>query len=488
MITRILPTIFLISLFVLSTSAQPSGNEKAESFYKLYLSVYRNNNSGKPEIKAALHYLDSAIRRAPRVYKYSYALGASYKYLNDYANAKKWYQNSYGLTDDPTEKKNIDQLINYCDSKLLEQRVISRDSIGPGILISFIMKEGTNELKDDVVDNFPKVLPDIPVTGNSSAITELLKTKFNIYDSYSKNEFLVVSLGSHRSAEEHYRKGIADFDNYFRKTYSFQKSNNFITILLTENPIDLIEATNKLYPEAHLKPYAPFLGYYNKKDNLIAANGGSFGYGTLLHELIHAYINTDFPDAPIWFNEGLATLYERTQWQGNTLKCLPNWRFDRMKTNDFSSLDQLVGKINAKHYNLAEIRMLLLYFDHLEKTGELYTYVKTNKDSLNLIDCFQVFDIRQTKWNEFIETTLLEYQAEIFASGSALSNPNEIRYLQQALNKILGKDMKVDGFWGAGSQNALMEFQQKFGLTPDGVLGKQTRAVLDKEYDKITVK
>jgi hypothetical protein len=486
--TKILTILILTLLSISIGSAQLVVNEKAENFYKQYLKVYRNNSSGKPEIKSSLHYLDSAVRRAPRVFKYSYALGASYKFLNDYANAKKWYQNSYGLTDDQAEKKNIDQLINYCNTKLLEQQVASRQSTGPGILVSFIMKEGTNELKDDIVDNFPKVLPDIPITESSSGTTELLKNKFRVYDTFTKDEFLVVSLGSQRSAEEHYKKGIANFDNYFKKTYSFQKSNYYITILLTENPIDLIEATNRLYPEAQLKPYVPFLGFYNKKDNLIAATGGAFGYGTLLHELIHAFVNSDFPEAPLWFNEGLATLYERTQWQGNTLKSLPNWRFDRLRASDFSSLEQLVGNINAKRYNLAEIRMLLLYFDQLGKTGELYNFIKTNKDSLNLASCLQHFDLKQSKWEEFISNTLQEYQVEVYASGSSLSNPSEIKYIQLALKKILGKEMKVDGFWGTGSQNALKEFQQKFGLNPDGVLGKQTRATLEREYDKITIK
>ena len=32
--------------------------------------------------------------------------------------------------------------------------------------------------------------------------------------------------------------------------------------------------------------------------------------GTLSHELVHPYMETNFPNVPSWFNEGLASLYE----------------------------------------------------------------------------------------------------------------------------------------------------------------------------------
>ena len=34
------------------------------------------------------------------------------------------------------------------------------------------------------------------------------------------------------------------------------------------------------------------------------------GIGTLTHELVHPIVETDFPNAPDWINEGIASLYE----------------------------------------------------------------------------------------------------------------------------------------------------------------------------------
>ena len=35
------------------------------------------------------------------------------------------------------------------------------------------------------------------------------------------------------------------------------------------------------------------------------------GPGTLSHELVHPYMEANFPNVPAWFNEGLASLYEQ---------------------------------------------------------------------------------------------------------------------------------------------------------------------------------
>lgn len=481
----VLLTVFFI-LAALICQTQPPQHEKAEQFYAQYLAVYQNENSGKTEVKNALHFLNSAFQLDPKVFKYSYALGAGYKYISDYTNAKIWYQKSLALTSNQTEKAGIEKQIGYCNMKLMEAKLATRTTNGPGVLVSFIMKGSTNELQDNIIENFAKALPETLVGNETGPLTDILKSKIGDCDIYVKNEFLVASLSSQRNAKEHYERGIADFDAYFKQTFSFQKPTHYVTILLTEDPMELVDATNRLYPEAHLQPYAPFLGYFNRKDNLIAANGGMYGYGTLLHELMHSNINADFPDAPVWINEGLCSLYERTEWQGNRLIGLPNWRFDRVKPSDFHNLEQLAENINIK--NLSEIRMLLMYVDHINKIGEFYHYIKTNKESLDLSKCFQHFDITNTKWEEFITNTLSEYNTELYASMGSLSNPEEIKYIQEALNTILGKQLKVDGFWGSGSENALIEFQQKFGLKPDGQYGAKTRDMIDKQYNKMLIK
>jgi hypothetical protein len=61
----------------------------------------------------------------------------------------------------------------------------------------------------------------------------------------------------------------------------------------------------------------------------------SEGDGPLLHELTHALMACDLPDAPPWFEEGLAALHETSRLEagphGPRLKGLTNWRLDVLR-------------------------------------------------------------------------------------------------------------------------------------------------------------
>ncbi len=57
------------------------------------------------------------------------------------------------------------------------------------------------------------------------------------------------------------------------------------------------------------KPETPY-GYYSPCERALVVNA-AHGYGTLVHEMVHAYMDANFADAPVWFNEGLASLYEQ---------------------------------------------------------------------------------------------------------------------------------------------------------------------------------
>ncbi len=51
-------------------------------------------------------------------------------------------------------------------------------------------------------------------------------------------------------------------------------------------------------------------GYYSPCERAIITNVGN-GYGTLVHEMVHAFMDANFPEAPVWLDEGLASLYEQ---------------------------------------------------------------------------------------------------------------------------------------------------------------------------------
>jgi len=72
------------------------------------------------------------------------------------------------------------------------------------------------------------------------------------------------------------------------------------------------------------RPTTPF-GYYSPTHRALVMNI-STGGGTLVHELVHPFVASNFPKCPAWFNEGLASLYEQCGDRDGHIHGRTNWR------------------------------------------------------------------------------------------------------------------------------------------------------------------
>jgi hypothetical protein len=71
-------------------------------------------------------------------------------------------------------------------------------------------------------------------------------------------------------------------------------------------------------------PDTPY-GYYTHEHEALVMNI-STGGGTLVHEIVHPFMASNFPKCPSWFDEGLASLYEQSMEHEGRIWGLPNWR------------------------------------------------------------------------------------------------------------------------------------------------------------------
>jgi hypothetical protein len=105
------------------------------------------------------------------------------------------------------------------------------------------------------------------------------------------------------------------------------------------------------YCKAHLggacdSPY----GMYHPNVRLIVMNARP-GLGTLTHELVHPLVEADFPRAPVWVNEGIASLFEAPIMPSKgEIHGIKNWRLPRLlsgmrspKEKYHARLDSLFG-------------------------------------------------------------------------------------------------------------------------------------------------
>jgi len=72
------------------------------------------------------------------------------------------------------------------------------------------------------------------------------------------------------------------------------------------------------------KPPTPY-GYYSSAHKALVMNI-STGGGTLVHEIVHPFVEANFPGCPPWLNEGLGSLYEQCGEVNGHIHGYTNWR------------------------------------------------------------------------------------------------------------------------------------------------------------------
>ncbi len=134
----------------------------------------------------------------------------------------------------------------------------------------------------------------------------------------------------------------------------------------------------KLFGEDPDTPY----GYYSSRHRAMVMNIATGG-GTLVHEIVHPFVEANFPDCPAWFNEGLGSLYEQSAERRGRIVGLTNWRLAGLQralrrgpipsfktltsTNSYAFYEQDPGT------NYAQARYLLYY---LQQQGLLRRYYR----------------------------------------------------------------------------------------------------------------
>ena len=164
-------------------------------------------------------------------------------------------------------------------------------------------------------------------------------------------------------------------------------------------------------------PTTPF-GYSSTEHNALIMNIATGG-GTLVHEIVHPFMDADFPACPAWFNEGLASLYEQSIGKDDRILGLTNWRLpglqQAIRGKQLLSFDKMTHTTRSEFYNAdsrthyAQARYLCYY---LQEKGLLKTYYRkfkancakdpggfeTLKSVLNETDMAAF----QQKWEKFV--------------------------------------------------------------------------------------
>jgi hypothetical protein len=185
---------------------------------------------------------------------------------------------------------------------------------------------------------------------------------------------------------KHHASGILHWSIQLLEAEYFKaRPNKLIEIWLFKNEKTYRKGAKKFFGDEPDTPY----GYYSSEHDAMVMNIGP-GAGTLVHEVVHPFVEANFPEAPAWFNEGLASLYERPSEKKGHIVGLPNWRLPNLKKqikdDTLPAMTTLLGTTRDEFYNAefdayAFARYLLLYLQEQGRLTEFYEkFVADKKD------------------------------------------------------------------------------------------------------------
>ena len=136
------------------------------------------------------------------------------------------------------------------------------------------------------------------------------------------------------------------------------------------------------------RPTTPF-GFYSKYNGALIMNI-STGGGTLVHEIVHPFIESNFPGCPAWFNEGLGSLYEQCAERGGHIRGRTNWRLrglqEAIREGLVPSFKTLTGNGTSDFYNrdpgtnYSQARYLCYYLQEKGRLARFYKKFLANRD------------------------------------------------------------------------------------------------------------
>ena len=187
--------------------------------------------------------------------------------------------------------------------------------------------------------------------------------------------FVVIGDQSEKKVQQWARGTIRWSVEQIKNSFFEKDPEKIINIWLFRNMESYERNTEKLFGR---KPTTPF-GYYSPDDQALVMNI-STGGGTLVHEIVHPFVESNFDRCPSWFNEGLASLYEQSSEREGEIVGLTNWRLRGLqlaiKDDLLGSFDRLMSTNDREFYNgdatnYAQARYLCYW---LQENGLLKKY------------------------------------------------------------------------------------------------------------------
>jgi hypothetical protein len=205
----------------------------------------------------------------------------------------------------------------------------------------------------------------------------------------------------------------------------------------TKDPTEILEIwlfKDAVSYRAHAKeffddePSTPY-GYYSPSKKALVMNIATGG-GTLVHEIVHPFMEANFPAHPAWFNEGMGSLYEQSGEVDGRIHGFTNWRLPGLqkglKQKIVPSFKNMTAMSDEEFYredtgtNYAQARYLCYYLQQSKLLVKFYKEFTANykTDPTGYKSLQKVLGERdmtafQRKWEAFVLKLSIGYEVDV---------------------------------------------------------------------------
>lgn len=199
-----------------------------------------------------------------------------------------------------------------------------------------------------------------------------------------------------------------------KQDYFSKDPENILEIWLLKDEASYRKHAKEFFNDEPDTPY----GYYSPSKRALIMNIGSGG-GTLVHEIVHPFMEANFEDCPAWFNEGMGSLYEQSGTVDGHIYGYTNWRLrglqNGLKKKVVPTFKAMTSMSDTEFYkeasgtNYAQARYLCYYLQEkkllIKFYKELTANVKTDPTgykSLQKVLGERDMAAFQRKWSAFV--------------------------------------------------------------------------------------
>jgi hypothetical protein len=207
----------------------------------------------------------------------------------------------------------------------------------------------------------------------NARIKKLSLGKFSIV---IQKPFVVIGDETKEAVQEHAEGTVKWAVDRLKQDFFANDPKEILDIWLFKDAASYEKNARLLFGDEPTTPY----GYYSSTHKALIMNIETGG-GTLVHEIVHPFMEANFAACPPWLNEGLGSLYEQCGDAAGHIHGFTNWRLPGLQRairskqvpsfKELTAMDLNVFYNEDKGTNYAQARYLCYY---LQEQGLLVKF------------------------------------------------------------------------------------------------------------------